>query len=369
MGTHRALALIAAAAAACGSPPNETDARVLVLIDGGADATAIDANAADANGDLLPDLTVNASRARVDLAIEQRYFSASSCELDPAEACINGEGTRTLLRFAVETPNLGTADLVLGAPTGDNDNFVYSECHDHFHFEGYAEYALLDEDDMPVSTGRKQAFCLLDSSRYVTDDPTVSTTPSYTCVFQGIQRGWSDVYDTRLPCQFIDVTGVPDGDYTLRVSINNEQTLDELDVSNNTVDIPVSLGDSELSTPTESCPAVDAHSSSGQHRECGWQFKGKYDCTPGSVIRIGCSQACSGLGSCTGDPMLRVCESNRPDGNCSDPAAIGRSDDSCNSQCPRVRDLICPSGGKIDVFAAPYANGELFTCEIEMQYQ
>ena len=35
-----------------------------------------------------------------------------------------------------------------------------------------------------------------------------------------ISPGWSDLYGNGLDCQWIDITGVPEGDYIVRVSIN-----------------------------------------------------------------------------------------------------------------------------------------------------
>jgi hypothetical protein len=32
--------------------------------------------------------------------------------------------------------------------------------------------------------------------------------------------GWSDIYEHTLLCQWLDITGIPPGNYNLRVSIN-----------------------------------------------------------------------------------------------------------------------------------------------------
>ena len=44
-----------------------------------------------------------------------------------------------------------------------------------------------------------------------------SAFPQYDCVFQGLSAGWADVYSSDLDCQWLDVTGVPEGDYLLRM--------------------------------------------------------------------------------------------------------------------------------------------------------
>ena len=156
----------------------------------------------------------------------------------------------------------------------------------------------------------------------MTDDPTVATSPKYRCDYQGIQRGWADVYTSHLPCQFIDVTDVPDGAYTLEIELNADRTLVELDYDNNLISIPIELATRRSPrrpsrAPTTSPPAT----AGGTARECGWTAADTFACTPGQIGRVGCSAAC-GLGSCTGDPMIRVCDADRPDGNCSHPAAV-----------------------------------------------
>lgn len=354
-----AFAAAALAAAGCSSPPGGAPpaSDAATPRDGApADAPAPDAAAG------TPDLIVHAGRATADLTVTTRVFAPDACELNVEEDCVLAPGTRRLLHFAVETPNVGDGDLVLGEPQPDNPNLMYSECHGHYHFEGYAAYRLIDAGGAEVAVGRKQAFCLLDSSRWITDDPTVPVTARYHCEYQGIQRGWADVYHTRLPCQFIDVTGVPDGSYTLEIELNQERALEELDYDNNRAVIPIELGASELETPTEPCPEdLDDRASAGLHRECGWQLAATFDCPAGTTTQVGCADQC-GLGSCTGDPMIRVCDA--AEGNCSYPASaeVGESDDH-QGACPCDLSVKCPASGQIAVYTAPKRVGAAYQCE------
>lgn len=370
---HALLALLPALA--CGDPPAATiDAAPFPpTIDATAVPPAIDAapqDAAPADADPgLPDLTVVESRLVVDLSIEQASFAEDACELAPVEACVGAPGLRRLLRFSVETPNVGTGDLFLGAPSPDNPLYQWSECHEHYHFEGFATYSLVDDSGEVVAPGHKQAFCLLDWHRVVLDDPTVASESRYHCAYQGIQRGWSDVYEARLPCQFVDITGVPNGDYTLRVELNPARTLEELSYDNNLLELPVRLDDADLQQPTEACPdGVDGLFANGKARECGWDFRGTWECEPGAVFRIGCAEACAGLGACTGNPMLRVCDAAAEDGNCSATNRMEDNDDACGSACPRVRNQTCPASGQLAVYTAPFAVGEPYSCEIALAY-
>jgi hypothetical protein len=183
----------------------------------------------------LPDLTIDSARLQSSADVVSQRFKPKDCAV--AEGCVGGSGRRKLLRFDVATPNFGTADVILGAP-GGNPLFTYSSCHKHYHFNGYAKYELLDVTGSVVVVGRKQAFCLLDSSRVWS---TANPTRRYTCGYQGIQVGWQDVYSKTLDCQWLDVTGVPAGAYKLRVTINPEQIIEESDYSNNAATVPVNI--------------------------------------------------------------------------------------------------------------------------------
>ncbi len=161
-------------------------------------------------------------------------FTANDCEVD--EGMISA-GTHRLLRFSTESRNLGGSNLVIGAPEG-RDHFQFFECHGHYHFLGFASYLLRYKNGTPASAGRKVSFCLEDVERWDTEARVRS---KFSCDFQGIQAGWSDIYDSGLPGQWIDVTGLPVGDYDLEVTINPDHFLEEADYSNNTSIIPVTL--------------------------------------------------------------------------------------------------------------------------------
>ena len=129
---------------------------------------------------------------------------------------MTGTGKRTLMRFDVSAANIGTADLFLGDPAANPDLFAKSPCHGHYHFSGYASYELMNASGEVLITGRKQAFCLEDFERY---SPTAGSA-KYTCQYQGISVGWADTYGSYLDGQWLDVTGIPPGNYQLRVTIN-----------------------------------------------------------------------------------------------------------------------------------------------------
>ena len=161
-------------------------------------------------------------------------FTGEDCEV---QENMIAAGTHRLLRFSTESRNIGGSDVVMGSPEG-NPNFEFQECHGHYHFKGFAAYALKDKTGNVVAQGRKVSFCLEDVHRW---DPTASRDSKYDCETQGIQAGWSDIYDGGLPGQWIDITGIPAGDYDLEITINPEHIIDEADYSNNTTVAPVTV--------------------------------------------------------------------------------------------------------------------------------
>lgn len=301
----------------------------------------------------LPDLTVSAERATSSSFVEWRFFEANDCAI--VEGCVEAPGWRRLLRFDTFTPNVGTADFVMGEPSAHPDLFEFSSCHGHYHFNGYAEYGLYDASGMQVARGHKQAFCLLDSERFSAD---ASPLARYSCSDQGIQRGWGDVYTAGLDCQWVDVTDVPQGDYSLQIAINNERTIPELSYDNNVVRVPVRIEMSNQVDPL--APCVGAQGGAAR-RDCGWRLDTPGTCRPGSTVRIGCGANC-GLGQCTGDPMLRVCGGH---GACTSASSLLSVDDSsCARVCP-YGTFVCPPTGTFTIMTTSFqSQGAPYTCNV-----
>lgn len=184
-----------------------------------------------------------------DLIVDDRWIAPiftqivvtiDTCEY--YEGCVGNLGARSLMLFTAATPNIGSRDLVMGIPANYAELFQYSACHDHYHFDEFARYQLRLGDEV-AALGHKQAFCMLDTISWAWPNDL----PKFDCANQGISRGFSDFYDAGLPCQWIDVTGLPPGDYTLRITLNNPRpetalpVLNERDYTNNALDFPVTI--------------------------------------------------------------------------------------------------------------------------------
>ena len=61
-----------------------------------------------------------------------------------------------------------------------------------------------------------------------------------------ISSGWADVYPGGIACQWIDVTGVPDGDYRLRVRVNVSGVIAEDDQLPDEVDVPIKIAGQQV---------------------------------------------------------------------------------------------------------------------------
>ncbi|HWY76108.1 MAG TPA: immunoglobulin domain-containing protein, partial [Verrucomicrobiae bacterium] len=181
----------------------------------------------------LPDLSVVASA--VNPEIVTNTFAASSCAVQ--EGLVQA-GTRTLIRFSTQTENSGNADLYFGNPAS-NPLFVWAPCHAHYHFQNYMSYRLRNSNGKIAAIGLKVGFCILDVFRW---NPNSAPNASYTCSNQGIQQGWGDLYDSSLDGQWIDITGLPPGNYTIELEANPQGIILESNYGNNLTTVPIAIG-------------------------------------------------------------------------------------------------------------------------------
>lgn len=189
--------------------------------------------------DLGPDLSV-----REDVFFSS-MFSTTITANDAclvAEGCVQGFGARQVVRFTTYIDNIGNQDYYIGSPSQGTGQFEWDPCHNHYHYEGYAEYVLFDSEgnSMP-QIGFKNGFCVLDL-----------TCPNggvakFTCGNMGITAGCADYYSSSLQCQWVDITDVPAGTYTMMMRVNWDQAPDannryELRYDNNWAAVCISFG-------------------------------------------------------------------------------------------------------------------------------
>ena len=198
---------------------------------------ALNQNTVDTAG--LPDLIVDSKSTQNNWIVRVEDFPADFCSV--IEGDVN-PGTHTVLRFTVTTPNIGAHDVFIGSPLkhmdpngdgsfSDSDGlFEFASCHQHFHFQHYADYSLRDKNGK-VWKSAKRGFCMLDTDPYNVNsgDGTWNYRNCGTNTrdgFQGISNGWADTYVFKLGGQYFVLDGgdgqpvVPPGVYTIRVEVN-----------------------------------------------------------------------------------------------------------------------------------------------------
>lgn len=203
-----------------------------------------------------PDLVVDPQRFVSQMEIVDRLFTEGDCALE--EGAVGALGVRRILRFDTVVMNSGDADLVVGDRSDPNNPFAeffeFAPCHGHFHIRDFSVYELLNVDRTLVVAAHKQGFCMEDSLKY-----DGGKSRGFDCAFQGITSGWGDWYFKQLTGQWIDITGVPEGDYIVRVRINTANTFDE--GSNryiNDVETSIHIPDPRKKVTVDTTPLVRA---------------------------------------------------------------------------------------------------------------
>ncbi|KAG4067788.1 hypothetical protein HA402_010474 [Bradysia odoriphaga] len=136
--------------------------------------------------------------------------------------------TRRLLKFTAKVLNAGTDDFRSYIP---KHLWEWHMCHMHYHsMEVFAVFNILNEKNETVAEGHKASFCLEDNQCL----PDVK--PKYACANfgdQGISVNCSDIYRFNIDCQWIDITELEVGSYTIKISVNSEFKVPEMNFENN----------------------------------------------------------------------------------------------------------------------------------------
>ncbi len=191
----------------------------------------------------MPDLVVDAKVLASSWVITDEYLSPSLCSVQEGDV---PPGERRLIRFTVETPNQGDADVAIGDPrthidpNGDGDYsdsdglYELDGCHGHFHFRNYATYELFpvgaDGSLGAAVKARKRGFCMIDTTPFSNPNGQPKERVYYNCGTptragnQGISVGYADTYVKQLGGQYFVLDDerepVPPGNYVLRITVN-----------------------------------------------------------------------------------------------------------------------------------------------------
>jgi len=182
-----------------------------------------------------PNLSVREDILGSQWVVRDENISPNAC------SAIEGEvqpGLRKLVRFTVMTPNTGNRDIFVGDPNvhfeANDGLFELATCHNHFHFQHYALYELVDPRTGKIWRAAKRGFCMLDTDPNPVPVGGVPPGPGKfrSCGAigipgnQGITAGWADTYRFTLAGQYFVLDGgdgqavVPPGDYIIRITVN-----------------------------------------------------------------------------------------------------------------------------------------------------
>lgn len=243
--------------------------------------------------DLLPDL-VALPQKNITFGPPFPIFDDPASEDFPSchQSEVDEDGAQTCLRFDQVLGNAGSGPLDIrfdqpaASPPVDDQQIpvrqrIYRSdgsshdsasgtvhwhaTHNHWHFDGFAQSALWavhSEDGSraggaPIATGNKVSFCIATTSinpaywgqqafgpdSYPAPDclEPYETSGGLDHFKQGMSVGWTDEYNWFLPAQYVEVTGVPDGDYILDTTVDPTGRLVEELKTNNCGSVRVRL--------------------------------------------------------------------------------------------------------------------------------
>lgn len=187
---------------------------------------------------------------------------------------------RTHLRLSNATANVGQRKLYLYGVLPDNGDgtqdirqrvwqnagtffdrdagaFLYHPAHAHIHVQDWAVYRLraVTADSgvgNTVAEGAKTSFCVLDLIVHDSGLPGFPSSPAFVACgssVQGLSVGWADIYTKDLEGQYIDITGLPYGDYWLESEADPLDHILEADETNNIARIRITIADPNLINP------------------------------------------------------------------------------------------------------------------------
>lgn len=120
----------------------------------------------------------------------------------------------------VQTANGGRTEVASPARM-----FFAGDGHDHWHVRDLQDWTIARANDPGnvLNRGAKTGFCFWDNYRYgSTADPYYHPTTTSACetdtdgtVPMGLSVGWGDEYPSNIAFQYIEITGLPNGEYVV----------------------------------------------------------------------------------------------------------------------------------------------------------
>ena len=145
--------------------------------------------------------------------------------------------------------------LVDGAPVSRAPigQMEYHPVHQHWHFQQFTEYSLLDAQSGQIAISGKQSWCLANTDAIDLAVPnanwgafggdlfTMCGGPGALWIREVLDVGWGDTYSQYVAGQAFDITDLPNGNYYIRVHANPTGSMFEVSADNNVEDRLVKL--------------------------------------------------------------------------------------------------------------------------------
>ena len=122
--------------------------------------------------------------------------------------------------------------------------FFAGDGHNHWHVEDLQDWTIASVNDRatPLRRGAKTGFCFWDNYDYSATAPILyhpSTTSDCMqrtdgTVPMGLSVGWGDEYPSTIAFQYIDISGLPNGDYIVTLEADLDGEFVEAEDDNNT---------------------------------------------------------------------------------------------------------------------------------------
>jgi hypothetical protein len=291
-----------------------------------------------------PDLTL-AFPADFSPRFEYASFNDGDCQL---QKCVSGPGPRRLLRFPLDVINRGAAPIILALRDAPGVRRV--ECDDSLFLDDFLRYEIVDADlaRRASGTGDVGVACELGGM--------AASSSRFDCDMIGLEAHSYLSYSSGADCQWVDVTTLPPGEYTLRVSVNADWRLAEQDPGNNVLERPLVIPEADPLAPCQEDAPEDI--GFGESIECGWQLmpgQTGRSCAPGELVSLECT-------FCNGAYVPRVCSGFEP---CSAAGAVrynrlavmpqqcaGEQRCDGSGQCTSFP-FVCPASGRYTVLGFP----------------
>lgn len=200
----------------------------------------------------LPDLvTVPPSDLQVQMNGRQKQLLISSTVRNAGHGPlvmvgVDGKGYQVVMKPHYQDGKF--KDWVPDHQFGPVTNMFFNPGESDIHFDGFSEYALLDTHLHVLrhkTAAKKISFCVIDFHQWKSGLEGEPTSGAFSCGnFQGIDVGYEDTYESSIPGQAIDITGVPDGTYYVYDAAT--RLLEETDKTNNAAMVEVELKGDKL---------------------------------------------------------------------------------------------------------------------------